>query len=224
MSLSRTALLTLDRPAEFPLRVLITKRILDIVSSSCGLIVLMPLMVVVAIAIKLTSRGPVFFRQERVRHVLGSGEETFTLIKFRTMRRDAETKSGPVWATEHDPRITRLGNILRKTRIDELPQFFQVLRGSMSLVGPRPERPHFTKELRTEIPAYDDRAAVLKPGITGWAQVRCAYDSSVETVKNKLIYDVSYAAHLYSLRTYLKMELRIIILTVWVMIAGKGAH
>ncbi len=131
MSISRTALLSLDRPAEFPFRVLITKRILDIVSVSLGLIVLMPVMVVVAILIKLTSRGPVFYRQERVRHVFGSGEQTFTLIKFRTMVQDAETKSGPVWATERDPRITRLGNILRKTRIDEFPKFFQVLGGPM---------------------------------------------------------------------------------------------
>ena len=224
MSISGVFYFSLDRPAPFPRRVAVAKRMLDIFCATLGLVILAPLMLIVAIAVKLTSRGPAFFRQVRVRHSHGAGEQLFTLIKYRTMRQDAETKSGPVWATERDPRITRLGNILRKTRIDELPQLFQVLSGSMSLVGPRPERPHFTRELRSEIPAYDDRVAVLKPGITGWAQVRCAYDSSVETVKNKLIYDVAYAAHLYDLRTYLKMELRIILLTVWVMIAGKGAH
>lgn len=143
--------------------------------------------------------------------------------KFRTMVEDAEALSGPVWAGEMDPRITPIGGFLRKTRLDEVPQFWNVLKGQMSIVGPRPERPHFTSQLQNQIPVYYDRARELKPGITGWAQVRCPYDASIDSVKTKLLYDIAYAAHCYKLTSYLWMELRVMLLTVVVMVTGKGA-
>ena len=174
-----------------------------------------PLMLLVALAVKLTSRGPVIYRQERV----GWRGQTFQLLKYRTMRVDAEASSGPVWASgEDDPRITRLGRLLRKTRLDELPQLVNVLRGEMSFVGPRPERPHFVNALRQVIPLYDERHTV-RPGITGWAQIRCGYGSSIEDAEQKLQYDLYYIKHVS-----LAFDLGVMVDTLKVMVVGRGAR
>ncbi len=212
-----------DAPARFPRSVLISKRIIDVVGSVVALLLGAPIILTVAALVKITSPGPVFYHQSRVRRVVGGVEETFAMHKFRTMVVDAEALSGPVWAGDRDPRITRIGNFLRRSRLDEVPQFWNVLKGQMSIVGPRPERPHFTSQLQDQIPVYYDRARELKPGITGWAQVRCPYDASFDSVKTKLLYDLAYAAHCYKLSSYLKMEFKIAILTVVVMFTGKGA-
>jgi lipopolysaccharide/colanic/teichoic acid biosynthesis glycosyltransferase len=145
------------------------------------------MMALIAILTKLDSYGPVFFRQERV----GEHGRIFTLYKFRTMVEHAEKETGPVWAQETDPRTTRLGKILRRTGLDEIPQMFNVLIGDMSFVGPRPERPHFVAELQEIIPYYSQRL-VVKPGITGWAQVRYGYGATVEDAIEKLQFDLYY--------------------------------
>ena len=163
------------------------KRALDLTVSVIGLTLGAPLFLLIALVIKLDSRGPIFYKQLRV----GLRGRTFYIYKFRSMRQDAEVKSGPVWAKENDPRITRVGNFLRTTHLDELPQFINVLKGEMSLVGPRPERPHFVKELRKVIPHYDKRH-YAKPGVTGLAQIRQRYDETTEDVKKKVRYDVLY--------------------------------
>lgn len=211
-------------PAPFPLSVRAAKRALDIVSSSVALVLLSPLFLALSIIIKASSKGPVLYRQERVSQITATGERTFNMVKFRTMVSDAEKLSGPVWAGEDDPRITRLGRFMRKTRLDEFPQFWNVLTGEMSLVGPRPERPFFTEKLQQEIPVYADRVTTLKPGITGWAQVRLPYDDSLDSVRNKVMYDVAYGAQLYRLSTYLRIEVRVIALTFVVVLTGKGAR
>lgn len=163
------------------------KRVTDVVLSIIGLCIALPIMAVVSICIKLSSVGPVFFRQERV----GENGKNFTLTKFRTMVTDAEKDTGPVWAQGRDPRVTKLGNVLRRTGLDEIPQLFNVLKGDMSFVGPRPERPHFVEELQEKIPYYALRLTV-KPGITGWAQVRYGYGANVEDAIEKLQYDLYY--------------------------------
>lgn len=211
-------------PAPFPLRVRVAKRALDLVASVCGLVLGAPLMLLIALGVKLSSPGPILYKQERVLRFGASTDQTFLMLKFRTMRSDAEAATGPVWAQRSDSRVTTLGRVLRKTRMDELPQLLNVLRGEMSLVGPRPERPFFTDRFRDQIPGYADRAVSLKPGLTGWAQVRGTYDSSMDTVRQKLVYDLAYGAHLYRLRSYLVIEAKILFLTVWVVITGKGAH
>ena len=167
------------------------KRLLDILSALVGLVLASWLMLLTALLVKLTSKGPALFRQER----LGRDSRPFTLMKFRTMRENAESKSGPVWATEDDPRITWLGKWLRKFRIDELPQLLNVLRGDMSLVGPRPERDVFIRKLSEELPFYAERLLV-PPGITGWAQVMAPYAASIEDSKRKLQYDLYYIKHM----------------------------
>jgi len=146
-----------------------------------------PVIGLCALLVKLTSRGPAFYKQERV----GERGRTFDIIKLRTMRCDAEKDSGPVWADEKDPRVTLLGGLLRRTHLDELPQLVNVVRGEMSLVGPRPERPYFVQQLRERIPGYDQRLTV-KPGITGLAQVRAGYDHAVRDVRRKVKLDVMY--------------------------------
>ncbi len=168
-------------------RMLLEKRILSLVVSSILLLLLSPIMLLLMILIKLDSKGPVFYRQERV----GQGGRTFMLIKFRSMREDAENGTGPVWAKERDARITRIGRFMRRTRLDEVPQFLNVFRGDMSLVGPRPERPHFVQQLAEAIPFYPLRHAI-KPGITGWAQINYGYANSVDHTVEKLQYDLFY--------------------------------
>ena len=162
------------------------RRVADIIIACAGLLLSSPLMLLTAIAIKLESRGPVFYLQERVGH----HDRTFKIIKFRSMRTDAES-NGAVWASKDDPRVTRIGKLIRKLRVDELPQFINVLHGEMSVVGPRPERRQFVEQLSEVIPYYSQRHLV-KPGITGWAQVRYPYGASVEDARMKHQYDLYY--------------------------------
>lgn len=191
-----------------------TKRMTGILVSSVILILTLPVMLLLAILIKLDSPGPVFFRQERV----GEAGKPFMLVKFRSMRQDAEAASGPVWAMEHDPRVTRVGRIIRKLRLDELPQIFNVLKGEMSFVGPRPERAYFVEQLSEQIPFYSLRFAV-KPGVTGWAQVRYPYGASVEDAREKLRYDLYYIKNMSLL-----FDLWIIFQTVKIVLFGRGAR
>ncbi len=170
---------------------LLQKRIFSFILSSILLILASPIMLLMMVLIKLDSRGPVFFRQERV----GQDGKIFTLWKFRSMRHGAEQDTGPVWSTPGDTRVTRVGRFLRRTRIDELPQLFNIFLGDMSLVGPRPERPHFVKELAAMIPFYHLRHTV-KPGVTGWAQINYEYGSSVRDAVEKLQYDLFYIKHM----------------------------
>jgi len=163
------------------------KRITDVLLAAVGLCIALPMIVLIAVLTKLDSYGHIFFRQERV----GENGRIFTLYKFRTMVEDAEKETGPVWAQDTDPRTTRLGKMLRRTGLDELPQMFNVLIGDMSFVGPRPERPHFVAELQEKIPYYSQRL-VVKPGITGWAQVRYGYGATVEDAIEKLQFDLYY--------------------------------
>jgi sugar transferase (PEP-CTERM system associated) len=166
---------------------LVVKRMTDVLLAAVGVCVSLPILGLIALLTKVDSRGPVFFRQERV----GENGKIFTLYKFRTMVQDAEKETGPVWAQETDPRTTRLGRVLRRTGLDEIPQMFNVLKGDMSFVGPRPERPHFVAELQEKIPYYSQRL-VVKPGITGWAQVRYGYGATVEDAIEKLQFDLYY--------------------------------
>jgi sugar transferase (PEP-CTERM system associated) len=163
------------------------KRVVDIVLSCAGLLITMPFFPFIALLIKLDSPGPVFYRQERV----GNREELFVLYKFRTMGQDAENGIGAVWAKKNDQRVTKLGRFFRSSRIDEIPQMINVLRGDMSFVGPRPERPEFVENLKLVVPFYSKRH-LIKPGLTGWAQVRFPYGSSVEDAFEKLRYDLYY--------------------------------
>jgi exopolysaccharide biosynthesis polyprenyl glycosylphosphotransferase len=167
----------------------------------------------VALAIKASSRGPILYRQNRT----GLDGAVFPCYKLRTMRADAEANAGPTWACDNDPRITRVGRFLRKTRIDEIPQLWNVLRGDMSIVGPRPERPEFVSMLSREIPYYHLRHSV-RPGITGWAQVCYRYGSSVEDAREKLRYDLYYIKNMSA-----GLDLLIILITIKVILLGRGA-
>lgn len=190
-----------------------SKRIFDIVSSMVLLLLTSPILVLAAIAVKTTSAGPVFYRQERV----GQFGRTFSIAKFRSMVQDAE-RDGAKWAAAGDPRVTPVGRLLRKTRIDEIPQIFNVLKGDMSFVGPRPERPVFVKELAEQIPFYNERH-IVKPGITGWAQLNYPYGASMEDAGHKLEYDLYYIKN-YSLF----IDLVILIQTMRVVIWQDGVR
>jgi len=190
-----------------------TKRFADVTLAALGLALTLPFMALIAVAIKLDSRGPVLFRQRRV----GQNGRIFVLNKFRSMTVDAE-KAGAVWATRNDPRVTRVGRWLRLTRLDEVPQFFNVLIGHMSFVGPRPERPEFVRALQQQIPFYMTRHAV-KPGITGWAQIRYRYAASFEDSLEKVQYDLYYIKNLSLL-----LDLLIIISTVQVVLFARGSR
>ena len=191
-----------------------TKRVVGFFLSSIMLVLLAPLILIVAIAIKLDSKGPVLFSQERV----GENGKIFTLYKFRSMKADAEAVSGPVWAEEDDPRITRVGRIIRKLRIDELPQLWNVLKGDMSIVGPRPERPFFVEKLKNKVPYYKERFAV-KPGVTGWAQVKYSYGSTEKDALEKLKYDLYYIKNMS-----LIMDLMVIFHTVKIVLLSRGSR
>jgi len=188
------------------------KRLLDFSLALLGFLLTWPIMLAVAVAVRLDTPGPVLFRQERT----GWRGRPFTLNKFRSMRADAEKLSGPVWASEDDPRVTRVGRFLRKTRLDELPQLFNILAGTMSLVGPRPERPHFVAELAAKLPYYHQRHSV-KPGLTGWAQINYPYGNTVEDALQKLQYDLFYIKY-----QSLLFDLSIVFNTVKTVLLRKG--
>lgn len=189
---------------------LMVRRLFDIVLAIAGLVVAFPLLVIFSIAIKLDTKGTVFYRQERV----GVKGKYFKLLKLRTMEMDAET-DGPRWAGINDPRVTRIGRYLRKTRIDELPQLINVLKGDMSMIGPRPERPVFTEIFNQKTPGFIKRLAI-KPGLTGWAQVNGGYDITPE---EKLAYDLEYIRK----RSFF-LDVKILLLTFKVVMTGEGAR
>jgi len=189
------------------------KRLIDFASSTLLLIVSAPVLLLTAIAIKLESRGPVFFRQERV----GKDGEIFLAFKFRSMKEGAEN-DGAVWAAEDDPRVTKVGRVIRFLRIDELPQILNVFKGEMSLIGPRPERPEFVRKLEARIPFYSIRHSV-RPGITGWAQVKYGYGASVEDALKKLEYDLFYLKKMSIL-----LDIKILLKTIGVVLFGQGAR
>ncbi|MDP4193076.1 MAG: sugar transferase [Bacteroidota bacterium] len=188
------------------------KRLMDIIVSLLILIVSFPVTLMVSILIKLDSKGTILYKQCRV----GLNGKEFNVYKFRSMRSDAEKLTGPVWSQKNDPRITRVGRFIRKVRIDEIPQMINVLKGEMSLVGPRPERPFFVEKLSKEIPLYKKRLKV-RPGVTGWAQVKHKYDESIEDVKAKLRYDLFYIENMS-----LRMDFKILFRTIFVVLFGKG--
>ncbi|HEY7547527.1 MAG TPA: TIGR03013 family XrtA/PEP-CTERM system glycosyltransferase [Blastocatellia bacterium] len=189
------------------------RSLLDIALAFIGLVLTLPIMAITAIAIKLDSRGPILYRQKRI----GRRNSIFTIMKFRSMRVDAET-DGPVWAEENDPRITRVGRIIRKLRIDELPQFINIIRGEMNFIGPRPERPEFVAQLEQEIPYYSQRH-LIKPGLTGWAQIRYPYSASVEDARQKLQYDLYYIKN-----QSLMLDAIILFETARIVLFGRGAR
>lgn len=195
-------------PSDFTFR-----RSIDLLVSILMFIVLFPTWLIIAIGIKLDSSGAVLYSQERV----GINGRFFRIFKFRSMKVDAEKSSGPQLATQNDPRITRIGSFLRKTRLDELPQLINVISGDMSLIGPRPERPYFVEKYKREIPFYVNRLKT-KPGLTGLAQVEGGYDASNEDVKNKIKYDLYYIEN----KSSLILNTKILFKTVWVVLTAKG--
>ncbi len=204
-------------------------RAVNVVVAAVALVVLFPLILLVALAVKLTSRGPVFYAQTRVgldrrharatnddRRVHDHGGRLFRMYKFRTMRVDAEIDGRAVWAQKNDPRVTLVGRVLRRTRLDELPQLYNVLLGDMNIVGPRPERPTIFARLRDDIPEYHMRQRV-KPGITGWAQINQSYDACVDDVRRKVQYDLEYLS-----RQSVVEDIRIMSMTLPVMLFRRG--
>ena len=189
------------------------RRLFSLAVSFLALVICLPFIPFIILAVRLSSPGPIFFSQTRV----GLHGELFTLYKFRTMRQDAEAQ-GAVWAVKDDARVTPIGMFLRKTRIDEIPQLWNVLRGDMAFVGPRPERPEFVQWLSQEIPFYDLRH-LIRPGITGWAQVRYRYGASLEETKRKLEYDLYYVKHLS-----IGLDLLIMFETIKTIILRRGAR
>jgi exopolysaccharide biosynthesis polyprenyl glycosylphosphotransferase len=190
----------------------VMKRLIDICFAIAGLLLFAPIFPFLALAIKVNSRGPVFYRQDRT----GQGGQPFRLIKLRSMVAEAERDTGPRWAATHDPRVTRVGLFLRRSRLDEIPQLLNVLKGDMSLVGPRPERPVFVEALAEQIPYYRSRLSV-KPGLTGWAQVRFRYANTVEDTLRKLQYDLYYVRH-----QSLALDLVIMVRTINIMLTFQG--
>lgn len=239
---------------QIPLRVRFVKRAIDVVVATLALLFVAPLVPFLVLAIRIDSPGPIFYRQRRASGVRRPTRDRFEfvqfdMLKFRTMRVDAEKYTGAVLAEEDDPRITRVGRFLRKTRLDELPQLWNVLCGTMSLVGPRPERPELFENLVYAIPFFEERTRGAKPGVTGLAQVSLGYSgraprgsdiaalegtllnpykldgvdgSQADDMRTKLLFDLAYIASLEHLGTYLRTELSIILRTPWVMLRGLG--
>jgi sugar transferase (PEP-CTERM system associated) len=189
------------------------KRTVDILLSALGLALALPLLLPIMAAIRFDSPGPIFYTQTRI----GMGGRHFTIFKFRSMCSDAE-RGQAQWASQNDPRITRVGRVLRRTRLDEVPQLFNVLRGDMSLVGPRPERPEFVTELADQLPYYTERH-LARPGLTGWAQINYKYGSTVDDAKSKLLYDLYYVKNQGAL-----LDILIILQTLRIIVSGEGAH
>jgi lipopolysaccharide/colanic/teichoic acid biosynthesis glycosyltransferase len=239
----------------------VAKRVLDVAAASVGLAVTLPFYPLIGAAIYIDSPGPLFYRQRRAGELIGpagngvAGATTgfkfreFHMLKFRTMRPDAEKLTGAIIAKEGDPRVTRVGRFLRKTRLDELPQFWNVLKGDMSLVGPRPERPELLSNLALAIPFFEERMRNVKPGITGLAQVNLGYsgrapesspvaqfkaqltnpfeldgaeDAEADDMRMKMLFDLAYSANLEAFRTFVQTELSIIVKTPMVMLRGLG--
>jgi len=188
------------------------RRMIDLLGSIFLLVMLFPLFILVALAIKIESPGSIFYSQQRA----GKKGKSFRIYKFRSMVQGAEQKSGPVWAQKNDPRITAVGNFLRKSRIDELPQLLNIFKGDMSFIGPRPERPFFVESFKQQIPFYVNRLS-YKPGVTGWAQVKWGYDETIDDVKEKLKFDLYYV----NKRT-IWLDVKIILLTFQTVLLGKG--
>jgi exopolysaccharide biosynthesis polyprenyl glycosylphosphotransferase len=190
------------------------RRFVSLLVAAALLLFVSPLILITALFIKVDSPGPVFYTQKRV----GKNGRIFDIIKFRSMRQDAEGGKGPLWATENDPRVTRVGKVIRRMRIDEIPQLFNVLRGDIDLVGTRPERPEFVDKLMKLIPFYSLRHTV-RPGLTGWAQVMFAYCGTIEESKEKLQYDLFYIKNMS-----IKLDLLILFKTVKIVLLGRGAR
>jgi exopolysaccharide biosynthesis polyprenyl glycosylphosphotransferase len=186
----------------------------DVIVSAAFLLATTPVLIGTALAVKLESAGPILYRQERI----GLRGRSFMVLKFRSMRVDAELNGAPQWAAKRDPRITRIGAFIRKFRIDELPQLFNVLRGEMSFIGPRPERPFFVEQLSASIPFYKERHAV-RPGISGWAQINYPYGASIEDARQKLSYDLYYVKN-----RSIFLDLLILVQTVKVIVFPEGAR
>ena len=231
----------------------LAKRLVDVVGSLAGLAVTLPLYLPIAVAIRVETPGPIFYVQRRAGRLLdhsdGGRWEEFDMVKFRSMTADAESATGAVISTPGDPRITRVGRFLRATRLDELPQFWNVLRGDMSLVGPRPERPELLRDLAMAIPFFEERTRDLKPGLTGLSQVSLDYTGAAEQgselaklrdtltnpfdipeaegaladdMRSKLLYDLAYAAALEDFWSYVRLEAWIIVKTPFVMLRSRG--
>ncbi|MEA3499882.1 MAG: sugar transferase [Candidatus Marinimicrobia bacterium] len=190
----------------------VIKRFIDIFMSVFALIIFLPFLLFFGLLIKIDSKGPIFYHQKRI----GKNGKEFRIFKLRTMIVDAEKKSGPIWSQKDDPRITRMGRLLRKIRLDEIPQFINVLEGHMSIVGPRPERPIFVDEFSQKIPLYKHRLK-MKPGITGWAQIKHKYDESLDDVKEKVQYDLYYLENMS-----LRLDFKIILNTINIVFSAKG--
>ncbi len=212
----------LIRPSSSINAVAVYKRVFDMVGATFGILLSFPILVVAGVAIKLTSKGPIFYKQLRVGQANEDYIRLFYVYKLRTMFQNAEANTGAVWATAKDPRITPVGRFLRATRIDELPQFWNVIKGDMSLIGPRPERPQFYQKLESNIPYFCHRTFLLKPGISGLAQVMNGYDESIDDVRNKIAWDYAYSLSMSSFSSWLKMEALIILHTIKVVLLGKG--
>jgi lipopolysaccharide/colanic/teichoic acid biosynthesis glycosyltransferase len=203
-------------------RIMMVKRVIDVVGAGIGLVLTAPILLIVAIAIKLDSKGSVIYKQLRVGESTDDFVSLIYVYKLRSMYIDAEARSGAVWASDNDPRITRVGRFLRKTRLDELPQLWNVLKGEMSLIGPRPERPVFYKNLEENVPYFTHRTYQLKPGISGLAQVMNGYDENIEGVRRKIAWDYAYALSLSSYSSWYKTEMSILFKTIQVVLMGKG--
>ncbi|MDX1737543.1 MAG: sugar transferase [Alphaproteobacteria bacterium] len=212
----------MSKPIYIPKTVLISKRAFDLICAISALIILAPLVPILAILIKLDSPGPIIFKQKRVGRVFDDHIEEFWMYKFRSMREDAEKNSGPVWASKDDNRVTRIGRFLRKTRLDELPQLINIIKGDMSLIGPRPERPGLYPELEQSIPFFTERTYGIRPGVTGLAQVLQGYTDTVEQARDKVAFDHAYALRILAPSSWLKTDLEILWLTVSVVVMRRG--